>query len=927
MSMRPSAARASKIGGRGTEVGLAGDHKVLDAEGKDRTPKPMLVFRAAGPLRPGGSVMGSDSFQDAGLGRMSSNAASMMAGGFGGHLSSQQSMSFGIVGGLQAAGASATSELWDFESESASGSPRASESGIGSARGPMGVIKEGDESARRTSRTRPGAVALSPEALEAPHPVRLSESPNHWIWTLPGNLIPASGPDAAAVAAANSRYTNLLREREGNDQQVHGEAQTLNPLLKAKETQTEACSTSTAECQVGNVELQAVEPENDGNQDLVESAASLLQQSGAPGGKQGSEKPDTLNSDLTASLLASNNFENIAVLGNLNTGSGHDSGRSSFADHGGGLERTSTASMASIAPFGLGRASSGIPGGQTAMVVSTRTPREQGVHANPLDLLPSLPKLLSVMEAALLQQTHQPHLLAYRDMHPLWGPQPTQPSRPQMPVQPPVEEPAAANEGPAIVGFPKDQSKEEVISSTTGTAQLHVLWQWSSQWGQDLATTCMAWNKARKDLIAAGYALQGGFGPHRPGHIALWSLRNPCWPAWHFSTSSGVASLDFSRQSPHLLAVGLQNGTVQLHDVKSRQAAPTESSKVGDAKHSEAVAQVRWVDRGTDQGELLVSISPDGRVTSWSLTEGLAHADLMKLRRVAHQQTPRSRPASNSPQGWHPNPPGAASKPGTGGARGSTRPGSPVLAAAGMNPRGSMAPRPGSPEVPSSARGVHSRDVGRLASPPRGPKPGGMPGGRRVAGMRSDGSLSRAASGWCLAFNPREARTYLAGTEEGLVHRCSVTYSEQYLATYPGHMGPVTALQWCPFRPSLFLSASADWTLKLWEEGQSRPVLTMQAVNEEVNDAAWCPARSTVLASATAGGRLELWDLAQSVVKPAALHCAPQGVRFSCLLFAQESPIIMAGMSNGNVAVVRVHDVYDWDASTSSQVSSAPILQ
>lgn len=66
---------------------------------------------------------------------------------------------------------------------------------------------------------------------------------------------------------------------------------------------------------------------------------------------------------------------------------------------------------------------------------------------------------------------------------------------------------------------------------------------------------------------------------------------------------------------------------------------------------------------------------------------------------------------------------------------------------------------------------------------------------------------------------------------------------------------------------------------------QSRPVLTLQAVNEEVNDAAWCPACSTVLASATAGGRLELWKLAQSVVKPAALHCAPQ-VRhlYSCIV-------------------------------------------
>ena len=40
--------------------------QVVDSEGKDRTPRPMLVFRPAGPLKPGGSVMGSDSFQDAG---------------------------------------------------------------------------------------------------------------------------------------------------------------------------------------------------------------------------------------------------------------------------------------------------------------------------------------------------------------------------------------------------------------------------------------------------------------------------------------------------------------------------------------------------------------------------------------------------------------------------------------------------------------------------------------------------------------------------------------------------------------------------------------------------------------------------------------------------------------------------------------------
>ena len=41
----------------------------------------------------------------------------------------------------------------------------------------------------------------------------------------------------------------------------------------------------------------------------------------------------------------------------------------------------------------------------------------------------------------------------------------------------------------------QEQSKEEVSASTTGSAQLQVLWEWSSQWDQGLATTCMAWNK------------------------------------------------------------------------------------------------------------------------------------------------------------------------------------------------------------------------------------------------------------------------------------------------------------------------------------------------------------------------------------------------------------------------------------------------
>ena len=53
------------------------------------------------------------------------------------------------------------------------------------------------------------------------------------------------------------------------------------------------------------------------------------------------------------------------------------------------------------------------------------------------------------------------------------------------------------------------------------------------------------------------------------------------------------------------------------------------------------------------------------------------------------------------------------------------------------------------------------------------------------------------------------------------MHLCSTGYAEQYAASFMGHLGPVYAVAWSPFRPGLFLTASADWTLRLWSEAQA----------------------------------------------------------------------------------------------------------
>lgn len=56
------------------------------------------------------------------------------------------------------------------------------------------------------------------------------------------------------------------------------------------------------------------------------------------------------------------------------------------------------------------------------------------------------------------------------------------------------------------------------------------------------------------------------------------------------------------------------------------QEAPALSSSAGSGQHSDPVWQVRWVDRGQEQEERLVTISTDGRVTQWATTKA-SHAD------------------------------------------------------------------------------------------------------------------------------------------------------------------------------------------------------------------------------------------------------------------------------------------------------------
>ena len=80
---------------------------------------------------------------------------------------------------------------------------------------------------------------------------------------------------------------------------------------------------------------------------------------------------------------------------------------------------------------------------------------------------------------------------------------------------------------------------------------------------------------------------------------------------------------------------------------------------------------------------------------------------------------------------------------------------------------------------------------------------------------------------------------YLVGTEDGNIHKCSCSYNEQYLETYSNHSGPVYKVRWSPFCGGIFLSCSADWSMKLWDEEQTdskarNPRIAFESVNVSI---------------------------------------------------------------------------------------------
>ncbi|XP_072367189.1 dynein axonemal intermediate chain 4 isoform X2 [Scyliorhinus torazame] len=419
------------------------------------------------------------------------------------------------------------------------------------------------------------------------------------------------------------------------------------------------------------------------------------------------------------------------------------------------IDKTVLRTLSALSSIGLESRSSA--SAESESVVTIQAPDE--FEHDPEELLKNekLKQDLFIMERVIMENIFQPKLAAYR----------------QLPILPDPDGTTNAEE----------EVVESLMLLDIMSPKLHPLWSFTCNLTKGRNVSCMVWNKHNVDLLAVGYG-QFGYKEQRGGLICCWSLKNPMWPERIYYCDSGVTALEFSADSPNLLAAGHYDGTVAIYNIRNPENGLVLDSSNDVNKHIGPVWQLKWTeqDRNSKENEkegTLISIAADGRIAKWTLAKGLESSDLMRIKRTGMQT---------------------------------------------------------SKKVTSDKE------------------------------KKSEASISRQAPGMCFSFHPREASIYLAGTEEGYIHKCSCSYNEQFLETYGIHKGPVYKVAWSPFSMDIFLSCSADWSIHVWNQEVLRPVLRFSStVTKAVHDIMWSPNIATVF-GAVNEDRVEVWDLAVSTL-------------------------------------------------------------
>lgn len=157
------------------------------------------------------------------------------------------------------------------------------------------------------------------------------------------------------------------------------------------------------------------------------------------------------------------------------------------------------------------------------------------------------------------------------------------------------------------------------------------LWKFQYDKAKRLSVTALCWNQKYKDLFAVGLGSYD-FTKQGRGMLLFYSMKNPTYPEFVFTTPSGVMCVDIHEHLSYLVVVGFYDGCVAVYNLKEQGEQPAYMSTAKTGKHMDPVWQVKWQKDDLDSNHNFFSVSSDGRVVSWTLVKNeLVFTDIINL--------------------------------------------------------------------------------------------------------------------------------------------------------------------------------------------------------------------------------------------------------------------------------------------------------
>lgn len=182
--------------------------------------------------------------------------------------------------------------------------------------------------------------------------------------------------------------------------------------------------------------------------------------------------------------------------------------------------------------------------------------------------------------------------------------------------------------------------------------------------------------------------------------------------------------------------------------------------------------------------------------------------------------------------------------------------------------------------------------------------------------------VNTVGCGTAFDFHRKMDYLFLVGTEEGKIHMCSKAYTSQFLDSVDAHNMAVYKVRWNPYHPNIYITCSADWTVKIWEmssktnidksdttndTNSKKPLFTFD-LNNSVGDVAWAPYSSTVFAAVTADGKVFVYDLHVNKYEPLCEQMVAQKkkTKLTHIEFNPVYPMVIVGDDRGNVTSLKL---------------------